>query len=121
VQSRTVGTHLSMWLSEKLTALLDLNVQEVKQLRQDLAATRSERDALKLQAAVAQNNFEWARTRLNTLEMEKAALLAKAFNVNIPAPEIVRTARDLTNSAFQLNDLFAGPPLSVYDEVDEVS
>lgn len=108
-----------MWLSEKLNGLLELNVNEVKRLREDLAAVRAERDALKLQANIAQNNFEWARTRMNSLEMEKAALLSKAFNVHVPVPEIVRTERDLKPGSFQLTDLFAGPPLSAYDEVDE--
>lgn len=110
-----------MWLSEKLTSLLDLNVEETKRLREDLAAVRAERDTLKLTASIAQNNFEWARTRVNTLELEKGALLAKAFNVNIPVPEIVRTSRDLHSGAFQLDDLFAGPPLSAYDEIDETT
>lgn len=109
-----------MWLSEKLTSLLELNVDETKRLREDLAAVRAERDALKTQASIAQNNFEWARNRVNSLELEKAALLAKAFNVHIPVPEIVRTDRDL-NSSFQLADLFEGPPLSAYDEIDEIA
>lgn len=110
-----------MWLSEKLTSLLELNVTEVKQLRQDLAAIRAERDLLKTQLAIAQNNFEWSRARLNTLEMEKAALMAKAFDVRVPVPEVMRTERDLAAGTFQLTDLFAGPPLSAYDEVDEIA
>lgn len=110
-----------MWLSEKLRNLLELNVDVTRQLREDLAAVRAERDALKVSAAVAQNNFEWARNRLNTLEMEKAALMAKAFDVRIPVPELVRSERDLQSGAFQLADLFSGPPLSAYDEIEEVA
>lgn len=108
-----------MWLSEKLTSLLDLNVSETRRLREDLAATRAERDALKLASSIAQNNFEWCRARVNSLELEKAALMAKAFDVRFPVPEIVRTERDLAGNSFGLQDLFAGPPLSAYDEVDE--
>lgn len=110
-----------MWLSEKLTSLLELNVEETKRLREELAALRAERDALKSAAVIAQNNFEWARARLNTLEMEKAALMAKAFDVRVPVPEVMRTERDLAAGTFQLTDLFAGPPLSAYDEVDEIA
>src|SRR5688572_29023879 len=110
-----------MWLSEKLTALLELNVDETKRLRQDLAAVRAERDELKVRASVAQNNFEWARNRLNSFEMEKAALMAKAFNVHVPVPEIVRTARDIQSGQFQLADLFAGPPIDSYDDIPETS
>lgn len=108
-----------MWLSEKLRSLLELNVDQTKALREELAAVRAERDALKLQASIAQNNFEWARTRLNTVEFEKAALLQKAFNVNIPAPEVVRTSRDLKPGSFQLSDLFAGPPIEAYDDLQD--
>ena len=106
-----------MWLSEKLTSLLELNVDETKRLREDLAAVRAERDTLKVQAAVAQANSEWCRVRVNTLEYEKSALLAKAFNVHVPAPEIVRTQRDMVN--FEATDIFAGPPISVYDNPDD--
>ena len=105
-----------MWLSEKLTSLLDLNVSETKRLREDLAAVRAERDALKLQSSIAQNNFEWARSRMNTLEMEKAALMAKAFGVQLHVPEVVRTNKDLSPGTFQLADLFQGLPLDEYDE-----
>lgn len=110
-----------MWLSDKLRGLLELNVEEVKSLRQDLAAVRAERDALKIQASIAQNNFEWARARLNTLELEKSALMAKAFDVRIPVPEIVRTNRDLQPGTFQLSDLFAGPPIESYDDTPEIA
>lgn len=106
-----------MWLSEKLTTLLDLNVEETKRLREELAAVRAERDTLRVSASVAQNNFEWCRARVNTLEFEKSALLAKAFNVYVPAPEIVRTQRDMTN--LEPSDIFAGPPLTVYDNPDD--
>jgi predicted nuclease with TOPRIM domain len=109
-----------MWLSEKLTSLLDLNVEETRRLREELAAVRAERDALRHTSDIAQNNFEWARNRLNSLELEKAALLAKAFKVHIPVPELVRKEQVATAGAM-LQDLFAGPPLSAYDEVDEIA
>jgi hypothetical protein len=106
-----------MWLSEKLRGLLELNVEEVKTLRQELAVVRAERDMLKTQAAVAQANFDWCRLRVNTLEYEKSALMAKAFNVHIPAPEIVRTQRDM--KTLEPSDIFAGAPLSAYDNPDD--
>lgn len=108
-----------MWLSSKLNDLLDLNVQEVKRLREELAGTKAERDLLRTQLTIAQTNFNWARLRLNSLEYEKSALLQKSFGINLPAPEIVRTERDLSTGSFQLADLFAGPPLDAYDTPED--
>jgi hypothetical protein len=110
-----------MWLSEKLTALLDLNVEETRRLREDLAAVRAERDSLKTQVATNTVMNDWLRIRVNSLEFEKSALMQKAFNVRMPAPEIVRTERDIAQPGALLQDLFSGPPLSAYDEVDEIA
>lgn len=106
-----------MWLSDKLRTLLELNVEEVKRLREELAAVRAERDVYKVQAAIAQNNFDWTRNRCNSLEYERSALLQKAFNVNIPAPNIVRTIKDV--AALAPSDIFSGPPITAYDNPDD--
>lgn len=106
-----------MWLSDKLRSLLELNVEEVKRLREELAAVRAERDVYKIEAKIAQNNFEWTRTRVNSLEYERSALLQKAFNVNIPAPNIVRTIKDV--ATLEPTDIFNGPPITAYDNPDD--
>ena len=59
-------------------------------LQSELAATRAERDAIKLQLAISQNHFDWMRMKLNSLEMEKAALIQKAYGVTVPVPSIER-------------------------------
>ena len=62
-------------------------------LREDLAAVRSERDALKLQAAVNQTHMDWFRTKINQLEMERAGLIERAYQIKLPSvPELVRTS-----------------------------
>lgn len=100
-----------MWLSEKLSNLLSLNVDAARACREELSAVRAERDLLKVQLAVAQNNFEWTRSRCNSLELERAGLMEKAYNIKLPAPEIVRTQRDITPGQFQLANLFDSFPL----------
>jgi hypothetical protein len=106
-----------MWLSEKLTALLELNVDQTRELRTENAVLKSENDTLKRQLAVAQTNFDWLRLRVNSLELERVGLMERAYQIKLPAPEIVRTQRDLTNSAFQLADLFESLPL---DETPDI-
>ncbi len=82
-----------MWIPTKLSNLLGLNVETVKQLQIDLAAIRAERDLLKIQLAVTQNTLEWIRTRVNSLEYERAALLDKAYGVKTPVPELAHQAK----------------------------
>lgn len=49
---------------------------------------------LQSQLAVAQNNFEWARVRLNHVEDERAALLHRIIAVSVPAPRIERSGQE---------------------------
>ena len=89
-----VPSQVIEWFT-KLKESAELNsmvsVEALNQLQQELAAIRAERDALKLQIATTQNNFEWLRVRVNTLEVERAQLMQKAYGVQLPAPEIART------------------------------
>lgn len=99
-----------MWLSDRLTSLLSLNVEEGRTLREEVATLREANKLLEKQLAIAQNNFEWARSRLNAVELERTGLLEKAYNIRIPAPEIVRTQRDIQPGSFNLENLFEGLP-----------
>lgn len=100
-----------MWLSEKLTDLLSLNVSEARSIREELAVVKAERDLLKTQLAIAQNNFDWCRVRLNAVELERTGLLEKAYNIRLPAPEIMRTKyNDVAPGSFNLENLFEGLP-----------
>jgi hypothetical protein len=91
-----------MWISEKVVDwftsmknVAELNaavsVEAINGLREELAAVRADRDALKLQVAISSNHFDWLRLRVNTLEAERAQLIEKAYGIRIPAPELVRT------------------------------
>ncbi len=68
----------------------DLTEQLLTQLREELAAVRAERDALRLQAERDRSNIDWFKARVNQLELEKAAAFKKAFGIDLPVPEIVR-------------------------------
>lgn len=100
-----------MWLSQHLTSLLELNVDQTRELRTENAVLKAENEILKRQLAVSQANFDWVRVRVNQLEFERAGLLERAYAIKLPAPEILRTERDLAPGAFQLNSLFESLPL----------
>lgn len=100
-----------MWLSSKLEKLLNLNTQVTKNIWADLQVVRAERDLLKTQLAVAQSNFEWVRLRVNQLEYERAGLMEKAYDIKLPAPEIVRTQSNIDPGTFNISNLFDNLPL----------
>ena len=50
----------------------------------------AETEALKLQVATTNNHFDWLRQRVNSLEVERAQLIQKAYGFVTPVPEIIR-------------------------------
>jgi hypothetical protein len=80
-----------MWVPEKFRSWFEVSKEAVESQREELAAVRADRDALKLQLAVSQNNFDWLRLRVNTLEVERAQLIQKAYGFSTPIPEVVRS------------------------------
>ena len=46
-----------------------VSVVALQGMQEELAAVRAERDALKVQMAVNQTNFDWLRMRVNVLEV----------------------------------------------------
>ena len=74
--------------------MFQISKESVESLREDLAATRAERDSLKLQLSVSQNHFDWLKMRVNALEIERAQLIHRAYGIQTPVPEIVRTRAD---------------------------
>lgn len=79
-----------MWVSAKLLDLFSIGKDTVDVLRRELSTITVERDLLKQQLLVAQNNFEWSRTKVNSLEMERTALMEKAYNIKLPTPQIMK-------------------------------
>jgi len=103
-----------MWLSPKIFSILEVSKDSVDSLRVDLAALSAERDILKTQLVIANTNAEWFRMKINQLEVEKATLMQKAYNVQVPIPEIIRPLshdilRDPKSFSFEdLGDEVAG-------------
>jgi len=92
-----------MWVPASVVEWFHISKQAVDSQREELAALRAERDMLRLQLASSQNHFDWLRIRVNTLEVERAQLIEKAYGMKIPVPEIVRPAK----SPLELNsDMF---------------
>jgi predicted nuclease with TOPRIM domain len=79
-----------MWVPSAVVEWFHISKQTVDAQREELSAIRAERDSLKLQLASSQNHFDWLRIRVNTLEVERAQLIEKAYGLKIPVPEIVR-------------------------------
>lgn len=80
-----------MWIPKLVVDWFGVNAELTRNMQSELAVVRAERDILKVQLATSQTHFDWLRTRVNTLEYERAALMQKAYNINIPVPEIVHS------------------------------
>lgn len=80
-----------MWISEKVVDWFHISKESVDSLREELSACRAERDALRLQAATDRITADWLRTRVNALEMERASLIERAYQIKLPAvPQLAR-------------------------------
>lgn len=90
-----------MWVPSKVVDWFRISKESVDALREELAAVRAERDLLKIQLTSSQNHFDWLRQRVNSLEVERAALFEKVSGVKTVVPEIVRQTsptQDMINS-----------------------
>lgn len=105
-----------MWLSEKLLNVFQVAKETVDELRLEVSTLRSENDVLKSQLEHSRIMSEWLRVRVNQLEYERVGLLERAYQIKLPAPEIVRTGRDLAPGSFNLANLFDSLPLDDKDE-----
>lgn len=102
-----------MWISDRVADWVsdlkkdaDIQAEVAKQalgdLKEELSAVRAERDALKLQLATTQNNFDWVRMQINQLQAENKALMSRAYGIHVPTPELVRKQE----TQFNLQNLF---------------
>ena len=101
-----ISNRVADWVSDlkkDADQTADVAKQAFSELREDLAAVRAERDALKNQLATLQTNFDWLRLQWNQMQFENKALLERAYGVRVPTPELARKA---DQSQFNLQDLF---------------
>lgn len=85
-----------MWLSKTLVGIFQVAKESVDALREELASIKTERDMLKSELVFVKSNFEWLRLKVNQLEIQNVALLKKAYDIDIPAPEIIPQSIDRT-------------------------
>lgn len=87
-------------------------------LHDDNIALRTKVELLGTQLAIAQNNFEWARVRMNHVEDERAALLHRVIGQTVPAPRIERSGREsMVDTRVDLNGFLGN--ISFEDVGDE--
>ena len=79
-----------MWIPKLVIEYLKISKEAVDDLRIELATVRTERDSLKVQLATTSSNFDWLRMKVNQLEFENKALIQKAYDIKLPAPELSR-------------------------------
>ena len=92
-----------MWVPKSLISLFAISKESIEAQRLELNLIRSERDLLKTQLATTQANFNWLTGRVNSLEVERAQLIKRAYGIETLIPEIVR--RPEAPQVFQ-SDLF---------------
>ena len=92
-----------MWVPKEVADWFRISKDSVDALREELSAVKAERDAVKLQLSVTQNNFDWVRMQINQLQAENKALMSRAYGIQVPTPELVRHNPE---SQFSLQNLF---------------
>lgn len=100
-----ISNQVATWVSDlKKSADIqaDIAKQALSDLREELAAIRAERDALKAELTAARINGDWLRLQFNQIQAENKALLERAYGIRVPVPELVSK----TEKSFNLQDLF---------------
>jgi|GEM_PF-4888644 len=94
-----------MWLPTRTFDLFRISKDTVDSQREELAAIRAERDAIKADLLSTKAHFEWLCLRVNQLELERAQLITKAYGIQMTAPEVVLPSR-VPPLAFDPSTLF---------------
>lgn len=80
-----------MFIPEKIVDwITSVKLDEAPKLREENAALRAERDAVKGHLSALQFQFDWVRLQINALQLERSALIEKVYGIKVPAPELVR-------------------------------
>lgn len=93
-----------MWVPKAVIDWFRISKESVDAIREDNAALRAENLAIRSELISTKANFNWVIMRVNSLEVERAQLLKKAYNVDTVVPEIVRstdTPSDISSFSFE--------------------
>lgn len=80
-----------MFVSKSALELFNIGRSHVDALREQIAASQAENRQLKDELAAIKANNDWFRVKVNSLEIERAQLLEKAYGIKVPIPEITRS------------------------------
>jgi hypothetical protein len=108
-----VSSGVNVWLNEKIYGLLQVNKEVADDQKAELQKLRSENQLLRTQLTESNANFRWLTTRVNALEVERAQLLERAYNVKTLVPEIVPQANKLGLPGI------IGMPSDLFEDVGE--
>lgn len=81
-----------MFINTRFLDLFKVAQSTVDSMREELSMLRVERDLLKTELITARISSDWMRAQINTLQMERATLMEKAYGVRVPVPQLVRTS-----------------------------
>lgn len=79
-----------MWIPGKASKIIEGCLTLISQLQTENSQLRGTLEATGRDLATVKSNFDWLRTRVNSLEMERALLFDKVAGIKIPVPEIAR-------------------------------
>lgn len=91
------------WLSKSVFGILEVAKDTVDDVKRNLAVAAAERDLLKQQLTKADLQLDFLRLKVNQLEATNAALMEKAYGVNVPVPEIARKSKTPTHDAINFD------------------
>ena len=94
-----------MWLSKDVVGFFQISHEHVRELQVNLAKAQAENEALRHENATLKTHFDWLRTKVNALELERAGLMEKAYNIRLPVPEIARQHQPIDPNEFSFEDL----------------
>lgn len=80
-----------MFIPTKVLDLFKFNLDEQQAIREQLAVANAKVAELERSLAHSRTSFDWLSQRVNDLEYQNKALLEKAYNIRVPAPQINRT------------------------------
>jgi len=82
-----------MWVPKSVVSWFNISLDTVNTLREENAALKAENDSIGKELQSTKINLDWLRVQFNQLQLERTALLEKAYNIKVPTPELVARAK----------------------------
>lgn len=82
-----------MWVPKSVIEWFNISQGTVNALREENAALRAENLSVSKELTSTKINLDWLRVQFNQLQLERTALLEKAYNIKVPTPELVARSK----------------------------